>query len=266
MVSNSPALASELEGQEYNIAELVSETGIPVKTIRYYQNYGLLLRPRRTGRNAVYSSVHIRQLRRIRELQEKGWSLRAISSELENHELPTPRPPVERATEALRGDLSKEDLARLTHIPTPILTALIQQGILRSQLSDRDSFTHTDVRLGELGLELLAQGIPLPEILGVASRVATMMNEISRDAVDLFDDHVRSRVIDPDSTKAAAEVVSKFDKLFALTVELAALYFEKTLATSALARLKDRGTPEERDLVRSRLSALQEVSGAVQAL
>lgn len=256
---------SGLEELEYNIAELVHETGIPIKTIRYYQNYGLLPRPRRNGRNAVYSSFHIHQLRRIRELQEKGWSLKAISG-LENHDIPASRPPVERATEALRGDLSKDDLARLTRIPVPILTSLIQQGILRSQLSERDSFTHTDVRLGELGLELLAQGIPLPEILGVASRVAAMMNAISHEAVDLFDEHVRGRVANPDANSAAFEVVSKFDKLFALTVELASLYFEKTLAASALARLKERGTPEERELVRSRLTSLNEVSGAVQAL
>ncbi|RPI12312.1 MAG: MerR family transcriptional regulator [Lysobacterales bacterium] len=66
--------------------DLVRETGLPRETIHFYKAQGLLPEPIKTGRNtAVYSTVHVERLRRIRELQERQFlplkAIRAILQE-----------------------------------------------------------------------------------------------------------------------------------------------------------------------------------------
>ena len=47
---------------DYRVEELAAETTLPVDTIRYYQNQGLLPPPRRVGRNAIYGEGHLERL------------------------------------------------------------------------------------------------------------------------------------------------------------------------------------------------------------
>ena len=70
-------------GTEYSIDELAAETGVPSRTIRYYQSKGTLPSPERRGRVAVYTDEHVERLRTIAELQARGLRLDAIREVLE---------------------------------------------------------------------------------------------------------------------------------------------------------------------------------------
>jgi DNA-binding transcriptional MerR regulator len=58
------------------IRELAAQTGVPAKTIRYYESIGLLPRPKRATNNyRQYAAVDIERLRFIASLRSLGFSL-----------------------------------------------------------------------------------------------------------------------------------------------------------------------------------------------
>src|SRR5919198_3942341 len=63
---------------EYRIEQLAQAAGVAVDTIRFYQGKGLLEPPRREGRVTWYSGAHLDRLRRIRSLQQRGFTLTVI--------------------------------------------------------------------------------------------------------------------------------------------------------------------------------------------
>lgn len=65
------------------IDELAAESGITSRTIRAYQNRGLLPAPELDGRTGFYNEEHLQRLAIIADLQYRGFSLAAIHDTLE---------------------------------------------------------------------------------------------------------------------------------------------------------------------------------------
>jgi DNA-binding transcriptional MerR regulator len=68
--------ADEIDG--FGLPELVERSGVPVRTIRWYQSEGLLPKPTKRGRDAVYTDDHRQRLELIAELRDRGLTLTAI--------------------------------------------------------------------------------------------------------------------------------------------------------------------------------------------
>jgi DNA-binding transcriptional MerR regulator len=66
----------------FTIDELAAVSGVPSRTIRFYQSKGTLPAPERRGRVAYYSMEHVERLRVIAELQDRGLRLDAIRDAL----------------------------------------------------------------------------------------------------------------------------------------------------------------------------------------
>src|SRR5450432_3793535 len=62
----------------YSLAEVVERSALPARTIRWYQSEGLLPKPAKNGRDAVYGPEHVERLRLIAELRDRGLTLVAI--------------------------------------------------------------------------------------------------------------------------------------------------------------------------------------------
>ncbi|HKU37076.1 MAG TPA: MerR family transcriptional regulator [Polyangiales bacterium] len=77
-MSVTPSAAPPSPGAEYTIDQLAAKTGVPSRTIRFYQAKGVLPPPIRRGRVAFYDDSHAERLRVVSELQDKGLRLRAI--------------------------------------------------------------------------------------------------------------------------------------------------------------------------------------------
>lgn len=73
-------MATEID---MTIDEIAHDAGIPVSTVRLYQNKGLLPPPERRGRVGYYDIGHRDRLRLIAHLQERGFSLAAIKETLD---------------------------------------------------------------------------------------------------------------------------------------------------------------------------------------
>ena len=67
---------------EYLIQELADETGISLRTIRYYQQEGLLPEPENRGKFAYYNNDHLDRLKLIQELKKNYLPLKEIREQL----------------------------------------------------------------------------------------------------------------------------------------------------------------------------------------
>src|ERR1700674_1815742 len=69
------------------IHELTAQTGVPTKTIRYYESIGLLPRPKRARNNyRVYAEAMIERLRFIAGARRLGFPLGEIAALLESRD------------------------------------------------------------------------------------------------------------------------------------------------------------------------------------
>lgn len=64
--------------RKFSLDELCTLTTLPVRTVRYYIQIGLLDRPEGEKRGAHYLARHLDQLLRIKQLSEAGVSLERI--------------------------------------------------------------------------------------------------------------------------------------------------------------------------------------------
>ncbi|GAA3484018.1 MerR family transcriptional regulator [Streptomyces yanii] len=166
-------VAEGREHREYRMEELAKEAGIPVRTLRFYRERGLIAPPRREGRIAWYDDHHLARLRTIAALLERGHTLTGIADLARTFESgrdvaevlglgePTEETPVRLTPEQLadhfEGEVTPENLA----------TAL-ELGYLAT---DGDEIVHISRRLLEVSAELVREGVPLSTVLSAGRRV-----------------------------------------------------------------------------------------------
>src|SRR5260370_531019 len=116
---------------EYRIEQLARTAGVAVDTIRFYQGKGLLEAPRREGRVTWYGDTHVERLKRIKELQQQGFTLTVIQRFLAGE--------LEASDEALVAAVTRPsapqtltlgELAERSGVPEPLLMSLQQAGLL----------------------------------------------------------------------------------------------------------------------------------------
>ncbi len=61
------------------IGTIARQVGVNVETIRYYQRFGLVKEPRKTGGTRYYSDKVVKRLLFIRRLKKLGFTLREIA-------------------------------------------------------------------------------------------------------------------------------------------------------------------------------------------
>src|SRR5215467_2811545 len=116
---------------EYRIEQLAQAVGVAVDTIRFYQGKGLLDPPRRDGRVTWYGDSHLERLRRIRELQQRGFTLTVIRRFLDGELEPSDESLVAAVTHPVSPQtLTLEELADRSGVAVPLLKNLEQAGLL----------------------------------------------------------------------------------------------------------------------------------------
>ena len=68
----------EAEDRRFSLEELAALSGLPVRTVRYYMQVGLVDRPHGARRGAWYGHGHLEQLLAVRRWQQAGLSLERI--------------------------------------------------------------------------------------------------------------------------------------------------------------------------------------------
>jgi DNA-binding transcriptional MerR regulator len=187
--------AAEVMGT-YTIDEVAAATGVPSRTIRHYQSEKVLPAPQRHGRTAVYSDEHVRRLRLIAKLQQRGLSLRAIRDAL---------------GEVERGNLSLEDwlglsdelrrpwvddgpttLAveelqqRLAAHPRVDLGTLVEAGLVQAPDGDPPCCLVPSPALLDMALALDDAGIDVPISAGAVALLQNSLRGAADEVVDYF--------------------------------------------------------------------------------
>lgn len=183
-------MAERREHREYRMEELAKEAGIPVRTVRFYRERGLISPPRREGRIAWYDDHHLARLRTITGLLERGHTLTGIADLARTFESgrdvaevlglgePTEETPVRLTPEQLadyfEGETTPENLA-----------AALELGYLAT---DGDEIVHISRRLLEVSSQLVREGVPLATVLAAGRRVREHADALAELFVSVLED------------------------------------------------------------------------------
>jgi DNA-binding transcriptional MerR regulator len=233
----------------YRVDQLAARAGLSVDTVRFYQSRSLLPPPERRGRIALYSDDHLDRLTRIRDLKEKGFTLQSIKRMLDG-EVDADEVLAVAVGEALPGDespdesLTLDELAAKTGVSPALLRAIEREGLLAPRIIDEEPrYTPHDAAAVSAGLELLAAGLPLSELLDLARRHDEAMRTVAEQAVELFVRYVRDPIHASASSEeeAAGRLVEAFRRMLPATTSLVAHHFERVVLTVARDRIGREG-------------------------
>jgi DNA-binding transcriptional MerR regulator len=229
---------------EYRIEQLARSAGVAVDTIRFYQGKGLLESPRREGRVTWYAERHLDRLRRIKELQQQGFTLtviqRFLTGELEPSDealvAAVTRPPAPQT-------LTLAELAERSGVAEPLLASLQQTGLLVPvEGGDEPLYPADDLDAIAAGMKLIAAGVPLGALLELGKDYSAAVDRTARQAVDLFDRHVRERIQAEGGATEAAErrLLATFNELLEASSTLVRHHFERTVLRAAREHIEKR--------------------------
>jgi len=227
---------------EYRIEQLAQAGGVAVDTIRFYQGKGLIDPPRRDGRVTWYSERHLDRLRRIRDLQQRGFTLAVIRRFLEGELETSDEALVEAVTAPPAPEtLGLDELAARSGLAAPLLRQLEGAGLLLpvgDGEEPRFPTEHLDVLAA--GLKLVEAGVPLSALMELGAEHAVALERTARRAVDLFDLHVRERIQAQSLPPAEAErlLLRTFEELLEASGTLVRHHFRRSLLRAARERIE----------------------------
>ena len=227
---------------EYRVEEIARAAGVGVDTVRFYQSRGLLPSPARRGRVAIYSESHLERLREIRELNRRGLKLEAIGRVLAGGESGSLRRSLLRAMSEAEGPrrYRLDELAAEAGVPPTLLEVMRNAALLRpAELDGEALYSEADLRSARAARELLDAGIPVEVLLPLAQGHAAHVRELSENAIDIFEAHVRQHGGAEELSRE--QVIASFRRLLPASATLVSLHFQHTLIERVRARLGDAG-------------------------
>jgi len=229
---------------EYRIEQLARASGMAVDTIRFYQGKGLLDSPRREGRVTWYGEDHLERLRRIRDLQQRGFTLTVIRRFLEGELEPSDESLVAAVTRpASPQTLTLDELAERSGVAAPLLKSLESAGLLVPiEGGDEPLYPAEDLEAISAGMQLIAAGVPIGSLIELGREYAAASDRVARQAVELFDHHVRERIQSEGGETEAAErrLLALFNELMDASGTLVRHHFQRTLLRAAREHIEKK--------------------------
>lgn len=184
----------------HTIDELAHLTGLPSRTIRFYNTQGLLPPPIMKGRVAYYDDEHLVVLNIIKQLKEQQnlplemirqmLEIRASQGEVMMNLALKQRllRPLSAGEQDVR--LSKEALMKQTGAKAEYIDELTKQGLLfPMQVDNEEVYSGDDVLLIELYERLEYLGLPL----ALPALIRFQLRQLVRSELAAFDQHVYPR-------------------------------------------------------------------------
>ncbi|MEV5850005.1 MerR family transcriptional regulator [Streptomyces sp. NPDC051985] len=210
----------------YRIEDLAHRSRTSVRTIRAYQDKGLLPRPERRGRANVYSDVHLTRLHQIADLLARGYTLASIKELLDAWDTGRGLAGVLGLVTEAEGPWTDEEPVRLSRAeldarfggtPDDLAVAeAVELGILEPADGDPDSFLVPSPQELAVAAELHAAGVPLLAISEHLRELRVQVEHIAARFLEFTTEHVFARYLDdPDhrTDAKAAEAASLVRRL-----------------------------------------------------
>ncbi len=188
--------------EEFGVDELARRGGTTVRQVRLYIERGLLPRPRREGRSAYYTELHVHRLQMILRLMSRGYTIAAIKELTDAWDSQRGLADVlglERALTAPFGEaprhVTREAIA--SAFPVDDLDEIIDRAIAIGLLErDGDDFILTVPAFFDVGAELVDTGVPVSAVLDIAERIRAATAGLADDFVAMFLEHIWQPFVD----------------------------------------------------------------------
>ncbi|MFF4350522.1 MerR family transcriptional regulator [Streptomyces sp. NPDC001530] len=209
----------------YRIEDLAHHSGATVRTIRAYQDRGLLPRPERRGRANVYADAHLARLRQIADLLDRGYTLASIKELLEAWDAGRGLGGVLGLVAEVDGPWTDEEPVRISRAelderfggsPDDAAVAdAVELGVLEPVPGDEDSFLVPSPQELAVAAELHAAGVPLSAISGHLRELRGRVEHIASRFLEFTTEHVFARYLGehPPTDAEAAEAASLVRRL-----------------------------------------------------
>ncbi|MEK2474619.1 MerR family transcriptional regulator [Streptomyces noursei] len=230
---------------EYRIEDLAHLSGATVRTIRAYQDRGLLPRPERRGRANVYGDAHLTRLRQIADLLDRGYTLASIKELLEAWDAGRDLGGVLGLVAEIDGPWTDEKPTRITRNDldaafggTPneqAVTEAVELGVLVRVPGRDDEFLVPSPQELAVASELHAAGVPLLAISGHLRELRGQVEHIASRFLDFTAEHVFQSFLNHPPTEAetaeATALVRRLRPLAQQTIDAELARAMRTLAT-----------------------------------
>ncbi|MER6606379.1 MerR family transcriptional regulator [Streptomyces sp. NPDC000927] len=242
----SPSAAAERAAAEYRIEDLAHASGTTVRTIRAYQDRGLLPTPERRGRANVYRDSHLTRLRQIADLLDRGYTLASIKELLDAWDAGRGLGGVLGLVAEVHGPWTDERAGRITRAELNSLLGgspddeavaeAVDLGVLERIPGRDDEFLVPSPQELAVAVELHAAGVPLRAISAHLRELRGQVEEIAARFLEFTDEHVFARYLghhpptEADAADAAA-MVRRLRPLAQQTVDAELARAMRTFAT-----------------------------------
>ncbi|MEV6942719.1 MerR family transcriptional regulator [Streptomyces sp. NPDC051172] len=243
----------------YRIEDLAHHSGATVRTIRAYQDRGLLPRPERRGRANLYSDAHLARLRQIADLLDRGYTLASIKELLEAWDAGRGLGGVLGLVAEVDGPWTDEEAVRISRAelderfggdPDDAAVAdAVELGVLEPVPGDEDTFLVPSPQELAVAVELHAAGVPLAAISGHLRELRGQVEHIAARFLEFTTEHVFARYLggphrptDADATEAAS-LVRRLRPLAQQTVDAELARAMRLLAVRQLRQQLGAGEP-----------------------
>ncbi|MGW2560574.1 MerR family transcriptional regulator [Streptomyces sp. NPDC001514] len=210
---------------EYRIEDLAHHSGATVRTIRAYQDRGLLPKPERRGRANVYGDTHLARLRQIADLLDRGYTLASIKELLEAWDAGRGLGGVLGLVAEVQGPWTDEEAARITRAELDetfggkpdeeAVAEAVELGVLVRIPGRADEFLVPSPQELAVAAELYAAGVPLLAISGHLRELRGQVEHIASRFLEFTTEHVFARYLghQPPTEADAAEAASMVRRL-----------------------------------------------------
>lgn len=242
---------------EYRIEDLSHASGATVRTIRAYQDRGLLPTPERRGRANVYRDTHLARLGQIADLLDRGYTLSSIKELLEAWDTGRGLGGVLGLVAEVHGPWTDERADRITRAElnvkfggTPDEQAVaeaVDLGVLERIPGRDDEFLVPSPQELAVAVELYAAGVPLSAISAHLRELRGQVEQIATRFLEFTTEHVFARYLGhrPPTDADAAEAASMVRRLRPLAQQTVDAELARAMRTFATRHLEHHLTSEE---------------------
>ncbi|MEU0986285.1 MerR family transcriptional regulator [Streptomyces sp. NPDC005953] len=234
---------------EYRIEDLAHHSGATVRTIRAYQDRGLLPKPERRGRSNVYGSAHLTRLSQIADLLERGYTLASIKELLEAWDAGRGLGGLLGLVAEVQGPWSDEEAGRITReelverfggaADTTTIAEAVALGVLELVPDREGEFVVPSPQELSVAVELHSAGVPMAAISGHLRELRIQVESMAARFLEFTTEHVFARYLgerpptDADAVEAA-ELVRRLRPLAQQTVDAELARAMRTLSARHL--------------------------------
>ncbi|QJT02714.1 MerR family transcriptional regulator [Streptomyces asoensis] len=246
-------------GPPYRIETLAHLTGTTVRTIRAYQDRGLLPRPVRQGRANHYSDAHRTRLHQIADLLDRGYTLASIRELLDAHDAGRGLGGVLGLVAEVDGPWTDEEPSRVSRTDLTArfggtaddgaIADAVALGVLEPVPGDEDVFLVPSPQELSVAVELHAAGVPMAAITAHLRELRSQVEQIAARFLEFTTEHVFARYLDgphrPTDADAAeaASLVRRLRPLARQTVDAELARAMRLFAGHHLRRHLGAGDP-----------------------